>query len=575
MLAAARAALAERRFPEARRRAEALLQLRTSTNLRAAALLVAADAAAGMRSYRDAADRYGEFLSKYEGRPEASRVMIALGWAQLRAGERARARRSWTQMADRFPAAPRAPMALLLAAEVANEAGDTGAAGSLRDRIISRYPSTLEAGTARLDRSIVALRGRREAEAVRDLDDAVRVHGTSAVHHRRRTMEALVTPGAEAALETPDVDVVVAEHPIETFAAAFLGLGDRENAPYVLHGLSLVAAADDGWSHAVVAGLVHRLVAEFPGYPEAPALLARVARAAVSAGQWPMARWAYETLVTRYPGNPISARARLELAEGLIRAGAPADARDHLALAAAVGGAERVRALRLLAGVEETLGHRDNVRAALQQVVEAADGEVASEAAYRLGRMLSAEGQHAAAVEWHLTAAYLAESSRWGRHALLEAGRSLTALQRTREALVVYRKLMPKAFVRGANRAVLAAPPSIRVADPEDRVVQAEAAYGIAEILAGVGDQEAALDMYLTAAHLTAGTRAEDRALVGAIRSFVTMGDRASAETIYRRLQDSADRDPAVLAEARKNLGRRGSTAEQGGGSALPRGVLE
>ena len=175
----------------------------------------------------------------------------------------------------------------------------------------------------------------------------------------------------------------------------------------------------------------------------------------------------------------------------------------------------------------------------------------------------------------YLTAAYLAESSRWGRHALLEAGRSLTALQRTKEALVVYRKLMPKAFVRGANRAVLAAPPSIRVADPEDRVMQAEAAYGIAEILAGVGDQEAALDMYLTAAHLTAGTRAEDRALVGAIRSFVTMGDRASAELIYRRLQDSADRDPAVLAEARKNLGRRGNTAEQGGGSALPRGVLE
>jgi len=197
------------------------------------------------------------------------------------------------------------------------------------------------------------------------------------------------------------------------------------------------------------------------------------------------------------------------------------------------------------------------------------------EAAYRLGRTLTAEGQHAAAVEWHLTAAYLAESSRWGRHALLEAGRSLTALQRTKEALVVYRKLMPKAFVRGANRAVLAAPPSIRVADPEDRVMQAEAAYGIAEILAGVGDQEAALDMYLTAAHLTAGTRAEDRALVGAIRSFVTMGDRASAELIYRRLQDSADRDPAVLAEARKNLGRRGNTAEQGGGSALPRGVLE
>jgi tetratricopeptide (TPR) repeat protein len=331
--------------------------------------------------------------------------------------------------------------------------------------------------------------------------------------------------------------------------------------------LSLVAAADDGWSHAVVAGLAHRLVVDFPGYPEAPALLARVARAAVSAGQWPLARWAYEALVTRYPGNPISASARLELAEGLIRAGAPADARDHLALTAATGGAERVRALRLLAGVEETLGHRVEARAALQQIVEAADGEVASEAAYRLGRMLSAEGQHAAALEWQLTAAYLAERSRWGRQALLEAGHSLSELQRTKEALVLYRKLVPKAFDRGARGALRRDAAPLRVEDADDRA--------IGEILAGIGDQEAALDMYLTAAQLTAGTPAERRALLGAIRSFVTIGDRSSAETIYHRLADSPTRDPEILAEAHKALSRRGNTAGEGAGAALPRSILE
>ena len=99
------------------------------------------------------------------------------------------ARRSWTKTADRFPAYPRAPIALLLAAELADQTGDTKTAEALRDRLVTRYPSTLEAGTARLNRSIVALHEHREADAVRDLDEAVRTHGTSVVHHRRRTLE--------------------------------------------------------------------------------------------------------------------------------------------------------------------------------------------------------------------------------------------------------------------------------------------------------------------------------------------------------------------------------------------------
>jgi TolA-binding protein len=301
----------------------------------------------------------------------------------------------------------------------------------------------------------------------------------------------------------------------------------------------------------------------------------------------------------------------VDLGEVLIRIGAKAEARAHLEAAAAAEGSERPRALLLLAELEEELGNReralaaydrvlrdhpvaqwsarnllsharllegfgqrDRARPLLQQIVETSGEELASEAAYRLGRIQAADGEHAAAVEWHLTAAYLAESSRWARHALLEAGRSLTALHRTNEALIVYRKLMPAARARGASDDALRASSSVRIDQPEDREMIGEAAYRIAEILRGAGDEESALDMYLTAAHVTAGAPAARRALLGAMRSLLTMGDRASAEAIYRRLLESSDSDPALLAEARRTLRGRGGNP-QDAGAALPRTVRD
>jgi hypothetical protein len=61
--------------------------------------------------------------------------------------------------------------------------------------------------------------------------------------------------------------------------------------------------------------------------------------------------------------------------------------------------------------------------------------------------------------------------------------------------------------------------------------------------------------MYLTPAHLTPGSAAERRAQLGAIRCLVAVGDRPSAETIYRRLQASSATEPDVLAGARQALG--------------------
>jgi TolA-binding protein len=358
----------------------------------------------------------------------------------------------------------------------------------------------------------------------------------------------------------------------------------------VLHGLSLVGAGDRGWSDTVVATLVRRLADGWPSYPAAPALLARVATAAAAAGQWPIARPASEALIARYPGSPSTAKARVDLAEVLARAGATTEARAHLEDAIATGGDTAPRALLLLAELEEAMGNRrealaaydrvlrehshversvssllsharllessgqhDLARSLLQRIVDASDGEVAAEASYRIARILSAQGQDTAAVEWYMTAAYVAEGSQWERPSLLGATRSFTALNQTGEAMIAYRKLTARPAAGGARDAMPAVAASPALAGEHQEGI-GDAAFRLAEALQRAGDHDAALEMYLTAAHQMAGGPAAPRALLGAIRTLVAAGDRLAAEAIYRRLLELGETDPALLAEARKAI---------------------
>jgi tetratricopeptide (TPR) repeat protein len=358
----------------------------------------------------------------------------------------------------------------------------------------------------------------------------------------------------------------------------------------------LLTASDRGWSDVLAGKLASRLIEEFPSYPPASPLLTRVATAAADAGQWPVARGAYQTLMVRAPVPALRRSARVAFAEALFRTGATAEARA-IAQSAARAGEEAPRALLLLAQIHEAAGERRDAltvydrllrehprverspdsllthvrlleehgqanRAApvLRRLVEVSSGEVAAEGAYRLGQNLRAEGQHAAAVEWYLTAAYVADGSHWSRQALLGAGGSLTALKETKEALAVYRKLLP------ARPGVDPAP---------DRAVSGEAAYRAGEILSGAGLHEEALDMFVTSAHLTAGLPDERRALVGVVRCLVATGDRAGAETVYRRLLSSGAAEPDLLAQARTALraNGHGNGGSPSGRSAPPSAV--
>jgi tetratricopeptide (TPR) repeat protein len=286
------------------------------------------------------------------------------------------------------------------------------------------------------------------------------------------------------------------------------------------------------------------------------------------------------------------------LAEAYFRTGATSTARAQLEQVASAGGAEGARALLLLSELHTAAGDRKATLAAyerlqrehpraerpasgllahaqlldefgqgsrarplLQRAVELGQGEVAAEAAYRLGQGSRADGHHVTAVEWYLTAAYAPGGGKWSRMALLGAGRSLTALNEKKEALAIYARLIPAR--PGVDR-------------PEDREVSGEAAYRAGEIFRDYGLHTEALNLFTTAADLTVGLPIERRALVAALQCQVKLGNRTAAEATYRRLTTSGTTEPELLEQAREalRLTRNGRPAPGGAGpaeSALPK----
>ena len=606
-----RADLAAGSFAQALSRADAALGAGISPGLRATALVLAGDAAYGTGAYRLAAERYEEALLSDELPPDAPHATLALGWAELRLGRREDARLTWMRVARQFPADPSASIALILAADLSVQTGETVVARKLLDRVLEGHPATRNAEIARLSRSIMAMREGRTRQAARELRMLARAAGPSLVEERRKLLDGLMATRAQAGPERqilladrhaagqagpsatsarpPRDPSAAAPEPagmLERFAAPFLdGAGDPETTPRVLHALLLAAVEDKAWTE--VETLAGRLVDRFPSYPSAPDLLVQVAGEAASDQQWPIVRTGYAHAMARSPD--LAPRVQVDFAEALFRTGDSAQARAELTrfVDAAPRAQEAPRALRLLAEVNEALdepvealaaydrlrrdfpssewttrsllpharllhhaiGEEKRARALLEETVQRAEGEELAEASFRLAQLLAAQGEHAHAVDWYMAAAYgPAERSRWYRPALLGAGRSLVALKRPRAALAVYRNVLPSTPIGPLPRDGGPAPELVEpVEEPE---LVAEAAYQIAEITRADGQHDEAVDMYLTAAYLAPGS--QGRALMGAIRSLVAVGDGASAEKVFRRLVESSGEEPEILTQASK-----------------------
>jgi TolA-binding protein len=546
-----------REFSRAARGSAEILKQPLPYDVRALALLLHAEAAYRARDWDTSAAGFRRFLSEFPGHPQAGAAALSLGWAELRRGDGAAARERWVAFARFFPADPRAPEALLLAAELAGEAGDPGAR-DLLDQLLARYPTYAQADVAHLNRAILDLRAGRSREAREELigllkqsplspfvgrarlalgtallalgsvEEADREfrealqQGEGALAHlavgsvalaRRRWDEA-----ARELAEARDAGTASLSRAAEYgLAALAFNEGKRDEfrkaaasllqsppspslMPPLLYVLAALAVEDRKWSEG--RALTLRLLKDYPGSDAADDALFRLGTGATAGGQWALAREAFQLLQDRYPKSPLAEDVRLGLAEALLRSGAIAEARGQLEvfLASGSGDPRLPRALLLLGQAREAAGERAAALETYSRLVADYPGSEATPAGrVAQGRLLLQEG-------------------RWdeGRQALERA---------------------------------LAGP---------DEAVGVEAAFMLGEGLRGRGAQEDALEAYLTAAYLAPASAWGRRALLGAGQSSIALKQTDAAVIVLRKLLAQPDVEPELAQQAKRALQQLG-----------------
>ena len=93
-----------------------------------------------------------------------------------------------------------------------------------------------------------------------------------------------------------------------------------------------------------------------------------------------------------------------------------------------------------------------------------------------------------------------------------------------------------------------------RALDQRDPSLVAEAAYQLGEGLRGAGQNEDAVEAYMTAAYVAPDSSWARRALLGAGQSFAALRQPESAVIVYRKLLAAAGVEPDVAATARSQL---------------------
>jgi len=529
--------LRAREFSRSLAEAQELLRHPLSPELRAAALLLAGEAAYWAREYEAAALAFSRFVSEFPGHALAAEVAMGLGWAELRQGKIEAARARWIAVARTLPAGERAGEALLLAAELAGHAGDFAAAGALLDQMLGQYPTHPQLEVALLNRAIVRLRDGRFEEAAAGLTDLIKRASFSFFLGRARTVNGVALLALKRPREAAQEFMAALQQGEGALAhiglgsaalaqrqwaeatqqfgeardsgaepvrlAALYGLagtalhqGNRQEfmrqapallreapgapaTPRLLYVLAALAVEDGAWNSAREMTL--RLVRDHSDTEEASHSLFRLANGAGAASQWELAREAWELLINRHPRSGFEEEAGLGLGEALFRLGATVEARKLLEKAATTLSTDPrlPQTLFLLAQSREATGDRagaiqaydrvtrgsppsdlallarlgqgrllqqegqwEKSRPLLEAVLAGSDQAASVEAAYHLGEGYRARGDHEAAIEAFMSAAYIAPASPWGRKALLGAGQSFTALKQAEAAVVVYRKLL-------------------------------------------------------------------------------------------------------------------------------------
>jgi tetratricopeptide (TPR) repeat protein len=518
-----------------------VVNARTTPDVRRPALLLQGEAAYHAGDHAAAAAAFRRVLSEFPGDPQAPLARLGLAWSLLRQGKKVEARKELLEFARAKPDDSHAADALVLASELALEAGDTTAGRELLERVITTYPTHPRTDFARLNRgllmlrtgdpagAIVALRdwlaraafpalfGRAHAalgvalleqgnvdEAVKEFSLAQKEGLTafgqlglgSAALARRRTDDAERAFRAARDAGTPD-EIAAATYGLAAvafhkgaakefkqpaqaaLAAVTPGPTAARRAGALLYVLTAIAVDEKDWPAAL--GHARRLATDYAAYEATPDALERVGAGAAAAGAWPIAYESTLLLRQRYPQSPLAEQAALRLAEAQLETGRAADAQRLLEqfVASAPGDPRTGRAWVVLARAREQTGDRrgaldayaraprdptapewsrqalfgharlllqdkryEQARGVLDRLLKSPDPSVVVDAAQAMGDAYAGDGDHLAAAEYYLTAAYVAPETPAGRRGLLSAARAFAAARQEEAAATAYRKLL-------------------------------------------------------------------------------------------------------------------------------------
>jgi len=514
-----------------------LLAQPITNDVREPAFVLAGESAYYAGDFEAAVKTFRRFVDEFRASPAVAAATLSIGWAELRRGHDADARRIFTSFARERPQDPLAPDALELSAELAASAGDTAEAIALFEEMNARYPDHPRADLARLNHAIVLLRtgraieaqpllrtflgrapgsplvgrahlalgvalltvrlpvpAREEFAAARDAGEGPRARlGLGAVALALRQWDAAASAFAEARETGTAAVAQIADYGLAVIAfdradrEGFRKIGGglvREGhaTPALLYALSATATDAAAWDDALESA--KQLVSQFAADPRTDSALARLGLAAAGAKRWPTADAALALLRQRSPTSPFLDETLVAGAEAQVETGHGAEARSTLERFV-TGSADDPRlphAWLLLARVRDQAGDRGaavdafaraargghdadwppgtrlryarlllddkrwrEARAQLDVIVKGDDTQAATEAAFYQGESYRAEGKPAEAVEYFMTAAYLAPESTFGRQALLGAAAGYVALKQPDSAAIAYNKLLAQA----------------------------------------------------------------------------------------------------------------------------------
>jgi tetratricopeptide (TPR) repeat protein len=427
------------------------------------ALVLASEMALVSGDQRGARELLERVIARASTAPRTEFARLNRGILLLRSGESEAAiapLRDWSSRAPFPPLLGRAKIALGVALLNAGKTKEAGAefAGARREG---------EGALASLGLAAVAMTENRLADAERDFTEA-RNEGTPAV--------AVAADYGLSAVAFRRSDVPA----FKTAAEAVLaGAPPASSGAPLLYALTGIAVEAKDWTGAMSAA--RRIVADFPDDERADDALERVGAAAAGERAWPVVQEAYSLLRQHYPRSPFVEGSRLAFGEALIETGRADDGRKTLEQFFASGATDprAGRARLTLARAREMTGDRagaleaytaasrsvpasewstelllnyarlltqarryDEVKKLLEPFIKASPAPVAAEGALALGEALQGQGDQAAAIEYFMTAAYIAPDTPSGRRGLLAAARAFGTLKQREAAITIYRKLL-------------------------------------------------------------------------------------------------------------------------------------